>query len=55
MIVYCGYDVDVFMLFGMLIAASMIVRLQSTPNHGICLHLRCLMLMSLIVLLVKDV
>lgn len=43
------------MFVGTLVAVSMIVHLQSTPNLGICLHLRCLMLISPIVLLVKDV
>ena len=43
------------MFVGTSVAVSMIVHLQSTPNLGICLHLRCLMLISPIVLLVKDV
>jgi hypothetical protein len=44
-----------FMFVGTLIAVSTTGHLQSTPNLGICLHLRCLMLISPIVLLAKDV
>lgn len=46
---------ECFMFVATLIAVSTIVHLQSTPNLDTCLHLRCSMLISPIVLLVKDV